>query len=64
MKGIYPRTRVLPWTFFVFFEADGEFFDISIPEHIVRDSFTIGKRNRQTFGYYVEKGLYRVREVP
>lgn len=56
MKGIYPRDTRLALDVFCIFEADGEFFDISIPEHIVRDSFTIGKRNRKVFGYYAEKG--------
>ena len=35
------------------YEADGEFFDISDPAHIVRDSFAIGKTERETAGYYV-----------
>ena len=30
---------------FCLYEADGEYFDISDPAHIVRDSFTIGKRS-------------------
>ena len=37
-------------------KADGEYFDISDPAHIVRDSFTIGKAAQETPGYYVGEG--------
>jgi hypothetical protein len=41
---------------FCLYEADGEYFDISDPEHIVRDSFTIGREAQEAPGYYVGEG--------
>ena len=41
---------------FCLYEADGEYFDISDPAHIVRDSFTIGREAQEAPGYYVGEG--------
>ena len=41
---------------FCLYEADGEYFDISDPAHIVRDGFAIGKEALEAPGYYVGEG--------
>ena len=43
MQSIYPGDTRSALEVFCLYEADGEYFDISDPAHIVRDSFTIGK---------------------
>ena len=43
MQAIYPGDTRSALDVFRLYEADGEYFDISDPAHIVRDSFTIGK---------------------
>ena len=55
MKSIYPGDTRSALEVFCLYEADGEYFDISDPAHIERDSFTIGKAARKTPGYYVGK---------
>ena len=47
MQSIYPGDTRSALEVFCLYEADGEYFDISDPAHIVRDSFTIGKRRRK-----------------
>ena len=56
MQSIYPGNTRSALEVFCLYEADGEFFDISDPAHIVRDSFAIGKTERETAGYYVREG--------
>lgn len=48
---------------FCLYEADGEYFDISDPAHIVRDSFTIGREAQEAPGYYVGGRLHRLHIV-
>ena len=55
MQSIYPGATRSALEVFCLYEADGEYFDISVPEHIVRDSFTIGKATQEAPGYYVGK---------
>ena len=43
MQGIYPGDTRSALEVFQLYEAEGEYFDISEPSHIVRGSFTIGK---------------------
>ena len=56
MQSIYPGNTRSALEVFCLYEADGEFFDISDPAHIVRDSFAIGKTEREIAGYYVGEG--------
>lgn len=56
MQGIYPGDTRCALEVFQIYEAEGEYFDISEPSHIVRDSFTIGNAVRSAGGYYIEKG--------
>ena len=56
MQSIYPGDTRGALEVFCLYEADGEYFDISAPARIVRDSFTIGKAAQKTPGYYVGKG--------
>lgn len=53
MKGIYPEDTRAALEVFWLYEADGEYFDISDPSHIVRDSIVIGKESAQSSGYFV-----------
>ena len=52
MQSIYPGDTRSALEVFCLYEADGEYFDISDPAHIVRDSFTIGKEAPEAPGYY------------
>ncbi len=56
MQSIYPGDTRSALEVFCLYEAEGEYFDISDPSHIVRDSITIGKTVREGPGYYVGKG--------
>ena len=53
MQSIYPGDTRSALEVFCLYEADGEYFDISDPAHIVRDSCTIGKEAQEAPGYYV-----------
>ena len=53
MQSIYPGDTRSALEVFCLYEADGEYFDISDPAHIVRDSITIGKSTQEMPGYYV-----------
>lgn len=53
MKEIYPEGTRSPLEVFLLYEGSGEYFDISIPSHIVRDVFSIGKKAAKYPGYYV-----------
>lgn len=55
-QSIYPGGTRSALEVFRLYEADGEFFDISDPSHIVRDSFAIGKTPQECPGYYVGEG--------
>ncbi len=53
MKKIYPKDTRDALEVFVIYEAEGEYFDISNPSKIVRDSFVIGDRDEVRRGYFV-----------
>ena len=56
MQSIYPGDTRTALEVFCLYEADGEYFDISDPAHIVRDRFTIGKAAKEAVGNYVGEG--------
>lgn len=56
MQGIYPGDTRAALEVFQVYEAEGEYFDISEPSHIVRDSFVIGNAVQTVGGYYVQEG--------
>ena len=56
MQSIYPGDTRSALEVFCLYEADGEYFDISDPARIARDSFTIGKEAHDAPGYYVGEG--------
>ncbi len=55
MQAIYPGDTRKALDVFCLYQANGEYFDISEPAHIVRDSFQIGAAKSETQGYYVGK---------
>ena len=56
MKKIYPGDTKEALEVFQLYEAQGEYFDISDPSHIVRDTIIIGEKEAVQTGYYVGKG--------
>ena len=56
MQGIYPGDSRSALEVFCIYEAQGEYFDISEPSHVVRDSFVIGNPKVRRNGYYVGQG--------
>lgn len=56
MKAIYPGETRSALEVFCLYEAEGEYFDISDPSHVTRDSFTVGAVAAVTSGYYVGDG--------
>ena len=56
MKEIYPGDTKETLDVFQLYEAQGEYFDISNPSHIVRDTITIGACKNIQAGYYVGEG--------
>lgn len=56
MKEIYPGNTREALEVFCIYEGQGEYFDISVPSHIVRDAFAIGKKMVKRVGYYVHEG--------
>ena len=56
MQSIYPGDTRKALEVFCLYEAEGEYFDISDPAHIVRDSVTIGQGRQTISGYYVGAG--------
>ena len=56
MQGIYPGDTRAALEVFRIFEAQGEYFDISEPSHVVRDSFLIGNPQVHRSGYHVGEG--------
>ena len=56
MKEIYPGDTREAIEVFWLYEAQGEYFDISNPSKIVRDTITIGKVNATQTGYFVRNG--------
>ena len=53
MKEIYPEGTRNALEVFCLYEAYGEYFDISNPSHIVRDSFVIGNAEAEHHGYFI-----------
>ncbi|MDY4546791.1 MAG: pyridoxamine 5'-phosphate oxidase family protein [Candidatus Choladocola sp.] len=56
MKEIYPGDTKEALEVFQLYEAQGEYFDISDPSHIVRDTIIIGEKEAVQTGYFVGKG--------
>ena len=56
MQGIYPGDSRSALEVFCIYEAQGEYFDISEPSHVIRDSFVIGNPKVRRSGYYVGQG--------
>ena len=55
MKTIYPGDTKDAIEVFRLYEAQGEYFDISNPSNIVRDTITIGKTEAVQIGYFIGK---------
>ena len=55
MKKIYPGDTKDAIEVFQLYEAQGEYFDISNPSNIVRDTITIGKAEAVQTRYFVGK---------
>ena len=53
MKEIYPEGTRSPLEIFLLYEGSGEYFDISVPSHVVRDAFSVGSGTVRRSGYYV-----------
>ncbi len=53
MQSIYPGDTRSALEVFCLYEAEGEFFDISEPSHIVRDTIVIGGAEHIASGYFV-----------
>ena len=53
MKSIYPDNTRDALDVFCLYEANGEYFDISDPSHIVRDDIMIGNKQIIHTGYFV-----------
>lgn len=56
MQKIYPDDTRIALEVFQIYEAEGQYFDISDPSHIVRDSFVIGTVAQKESGYFVGEG--------
>lgn len=56
MQSIYPGDTRGALEVFQVYEGQGEYFDISDPAHVKRDSFTVGGAEAVTSGYYVGDG--------
>lgn len=56
MKEIYPGDTREALDVFCLYEAQGEYFDISVPSNIIRKSIVIGDAQEVQMGYYVGKG--------
>lgn len=53
MKKIYPGDTREALDVFCLYEAQGEYFDISNPSHIIRESIIIGEKEPIQTGYYI-----------
>ena len=56
MKEIYPGDTKEALEVFCLYDAQGEFFDISVPSKIVRENIAIGKAETIATGYFVGDG--------
>lgn len=55
MQSIYPGDTRAALEVFCLHEAEGEYFDISDPTHVTRDSIVIGRAETAQTGYFVGK---------
>ena len=62
MQKIYPGDTKAALEVFQIYEAEGEYFDISDPSHVVRDPFVIGKVQVKPGGYFITSGIINTRE--
>ncbi|MCC8065225.1 MAG: 4Fe-4S binding protein [Clostridiales bacterium] len=53
MREIYPGDTRSALEVFRLYEASGEYFDISVPSHVTRDSIVIGQPEAVVSGYFV-----------
>ncbi|MCC8098653.1 MAG: 4Fe-4S binding protein [Clostridiales bacterium] len=53
MQAIYPGDTRSALEVFHLYEASGEYFDISVPSHVTRDSIVIGQPEAVVSGYFV-----------
>lgn len=56
MQEIYPDDTRTALEVFCVYEAEGEYFDISDPSHVVRDSFVVGDTKTRRTGYFAGQG--------
>lgn len=56
MQSIYPDDTRSALEVFQIYEAQGEYFDISDPSHVFRDSFMVGNMQAVYTGYFVGNG--------
>lgn len=56
MQKIYPGDTREALEVFCVYEAEGEYFDISDPAHVVRDRFVIGDAEAGKTGYFAGEG--------
>ena len=56
MQQIYPEDTRSALEVFAVYEAEGEFFDISDPSCVTRDSFVVGNIQKKQGGYFVVEG--------
>lgn len=56
MQSIYPGDTRGALEVFRLYEAEGEFFDIRVPSHVVRDHFVLDTAPHATSGYFVGEG--------
>ena len=56
MQSIYPGNTRTALEVFCLYEAEGEYFDISDPAHVTRDSIVIGQARAVQAGYFVGSG--------
>ena len=56
MQQIYPEDTRSALEVFAVYEAEGEFFDISDPSCVTRDSFVVGNIQKKQGGYCVGEG--------
>ena len=58
MQKIYPGDTRAALEVFRVYEAEGEYFDISDPSHIVRDTILIGGAEQSMAGYEVGNEMH------
>lgn len=56
MQSIYPGDTRSALEVFCLYEADGEYFDISDPAYILRDSIVIGHAEHTVSGFIIGSG--------